>query len=167
MLSRGAESAARVPAASARDLARDDVASRGRRVGAALIDFAFLSSIVRIPLDVSAKSDSHDTPFERFVVNNIGLAHFGVNTLTAFLVYFLYSAILVALIGQTLGMTVFNVRVVTTGFLRPTIAQTFWRYALAFGSVVTLFVLVGLFRRVQPHDVLSRTRVVRVRDVRV
>jgi uncharacterized RDD family membrane protein YckC len=100
-------------------------------------------------------------------VSNLGLAHFGLDTITACLVYFLYSAILVSLIGQTLGMTVFNVRVVTTGFLRPTIVQTFWRYTLAFGSVVTLFVLVGFFRRVQPHDVLSRTRVVRARDVKV
>jgi Zn-dependent protease with chaperone function/uncharacterized RDD family membrane protein YckC len=166
-LSRGGRPAAIVPAASARNLERDDVASRGRRIGAAVIDFAFLSSIVRVPLEMSAKVDSHDTAFERFVVNNLGLAHFGLDTITAFLVYFLYSAILVALIGQTLGMTVFNVRVVTTGFLRPTIVQTFWRYTLAFGSVVTLFVFVGLFRRVQPHDVLSRTRVVRARDVRV
>ncbi len=166
-LSRGSRPTTSIRAASQRDLERDDVASRGRRIGAAVIDFAFLESIVRIPIEVNGKSDAHDTAFERFVVSNLGLAHFGLDTITAFLVYFLYSAILVALIGQTLGMTVFNVRVVTTGFLRPTIVQTFWRYALAFGSVVTLFVLAGFFRRVQPHDVLSRTRVVRARDVKV
>jgi uncharacterized RDD family membrane protein YckC len=89
----------------------------------------------------------------------------GANLIAAVCVYFLYSAILVALIGQTLGMTVFNVRVVTTGFVRPSIVQTVWRYFLAFGSVITLIALVGLFRRVQPHDVLSRTRVVRAREI--
>jgi hypothetical protein len=165
ILRRGTERPASVAPAAARDLARDDVASRRRRLGAALVDYAFLSSIVSLPVGVSGKIEATDTTFERFVVNHLALAHLGANLIAAVCVYFLYSAILVALIGQTLGMTVFNVRVVTTGFVRPSIVQTVWRYFLAFGSVITLIALVGLFRRVQPHDVLSRTRVVRAREI--
>jgi Zn-dependent protease with chaperone function len=158
-----------VPATAERDLQRDDFASTGRRVGAAAVDFGFISAIVRVPLEISGKLDAHSTNFERYVLDHLDLVHFGANAFGALFAYFAYSAILVALIGQTLGMTVFNVRVVTTGFVRPSIAQSIWRYLVAFGSLITFVapfvVLFGFFRRVQPHDLLSRTRVVRARDV--
>ena len=169
VLRRGDVRAQIVPSSASRNLERADFASTGRRLGAVAVDFGFLAAIVRLPFSASGKIDSTSTTFERFVMGHLGLAHFGANIFATCIVLFVYSTILVALIGQTLGMTVFDVRVVNTNFTRPGIVQTIWRYAVAFCSVVTfvapLVVIFGFFMRVQPHDYLSRTRVVRARDV--
>ena len=82
------------------------------------------------------------------------------------LAFFIYSAILVGLVGQTLGMTVMDVRVVTTAYRRPTIVRSFWRYIVAFASSLTAVAFVGLFMRIHPHDRVSGTRLVRARRAR-
>jgi uncharacterized RDD family membrane protein YckC len=60
-----------------------------------------------------------------------------------------------------------EVRVVTRRFERVPVGQALWRYVV--GMLSTLFVVpafFGLALRVQPHDRLSRTRVVRSRLLR-
>jgi Zn-dependent protease with chaperone function/uncharacterized RDD family membrane protein YckC len=164
-------SATAAPVTVARDVVRDDFAPLGRRIGAALVDFAFLSATIRLPMSISSDSadaHGHATAFERFVLSHIPLAHVVGDFATSIFAYFVYSAILVGLVGQTLGMTVFDVRVVTTHFKRPSIVQSVWRYLVAFGSALTLVapiaLMFGFFVRVQPHDLLSQTRVVRARN---
>jgi uncharacterized RDD family membrane protein YckC len=75
--------------------------------------------------------------------------------------FFAYVVVLVALVGQTFGMMVSDLRVVGTnrtghvGF-----ARALARYA---ALIVSLFALVGwftIFRRVQPFEKWSRTRLV-------
>ena len=79
---------------------------------------------------------------------------------------FLYSVILVALSGRTLGMMVAELRVVTTRFEQAGIARTVWRYIVATFDLFALpIALIGLIFRVQPHDRLSGTRVVRSRSL--
>jgi Zn-dependent protease with chaperone function/uncharacterized RDD family membrane protein YckC len=165
-------STAAAPAATARAVVRDDFAPLGRRIGAALIDYAFLAATVHLPMSISsnaADSHGHATGFEQFVLGHIPLVHAVGDFATALFAYFVYSAVLVGLVGQTLGMTVFDVRVVTTRFTRPTIFQSLWRYLVALGSAVTfvapIALMFGFFVRVQPHDLLSQTRVVRARNV--
>jgi uncharacterized RDD family membrane protein YckC len=63
-------------------------------------------------------------------------------------------------------MMVMELRVVTTQYRRPTIAQAVWRYATGGLSILTTFALVGFFMRIHPHDYLSRTRLVRGRSLR-
>ncbi len=64
----------------------------------------------------------------------------------------------VGISGQTLGLMVIDLRVVTKRYVRPSPVQSARRYAAAFGSLRTAIAFVGFFVRVHPHDRLSRTR---------
>jgi len=77
----------------------------------------------------------------------------------------LYLAVLVGVAGQTFGMMIAGLRVVTVDFGRPGIMRTIVRYAL----VAVLFWLIipmsFIWRRVLLHDRLTRTRVVKVERI--
>lgn len=74
----------------------------------------------------------------------------------------IYSSILVATAGQTLGMMILGARVVRADFSRPRLAQILWRYALAwFPPTMGVIMIIGIFRRVNLHDKFSGTRLVR------
>jgi uncharacterized RDD family membrane protein YckC len=76
----------------------------------------------------------------------------------------LYSILLVALSGQTLGMMIADVRVVTTNSTPPGIGRIVWRYLLAGFALTTVFIAgLSSILRVQFHDRFSGTRVVRGR----
>jgi len=73
----------------------------------------------------------------------------------------IYSVILVAVVGRTIGMMIMDVRVVRADFGRPTIWNTIARYFLAAASLVFVFpIFLWGLRRVQPYDRLSGTRLV-------
>lgn len=76
----------------------------------------------------------------------------------------LYSALLVALVGQTPGMLITGLRVVRTDFTSPSLAQSIWRY-LAFMFLWPVIVLLSPFSRVYVHDKLSYTRVIKTERV--
>ncbi len=147
---------------------RRDCAPLGRRIGALMIDLIVIGSIVQTPLGSSIDASQHKVTghvpaWVNALLTNATYIHSVGHLVTSFWIFFLYSALLVALSGQTLGMMVMELRVVTTRYARPTIVQSAWRYAAAFGSALTAIALMGLFTRVHPHDRLSRTRVVRGR----
>jgi len=147
---------------------RRDCAPVGRRIGAFGIDLLVIAAIMQTPLGSvvtpSVNDVDADTPkFVRTLLEHGSLLHFTGHTAATLLTFFIYSAILVALGGQTLGMMVMELRVVTTRYARPTLVQSAWRYAVALGSAVSALALIGLFVRVHPHDRLSRTRLVRGR----
>ena len=149
-------------------VAKRDCAPLGRRIAALAIDCVVIAAILQTPLGsavkVSAKDVDSDTPSAvRALLLHHTFLQLGGEGLVTFFIFFAYSALLVALSGQTLGMMVMELRVVTTRYLRPTIAQSFWRYAVACGSALCAFALVGFFVRVHPHDRLSKTRLVRGR----
>jgi Zn-dependent protease with chaperone function/uncharacterized RDD family membrane protein YckC len=155
-----------VPAADR--VVRRDCAPLGRRIAAFAIDFAVIGAILKTPLGsvvkVSSTDVDADTPhWLKTLLAHHSLVHFGGDLFVTFAVFFIYSALLVALSGQTLGMMLMELRVVTTRYARPTIVQSVWRYAVAFGSAISAFALMGFFMRVHPHDRLSRTRLVRGR----
>ncbi len=72
-----------------------------------------------------------------------------------------YAVVLVALIGQTFGMMVLDLRVIRANHdPRVGFARAIGRYA---SLVASLFAVVGwftVFRRVQPYEKWSRTRLV-------
>jgi uncharacterized RDD family membrane protein YckC len=79
----------------------------------------------------------------------------------AWLWYFTYAAGLVAIAGRTIGMMVLDLRVVGLDHGRVGIARSLWRYFLAvFCTLTVLPIVVGIFRRLQLHDRLSRTRLI-------
>jgi Zn-dependent protease with chaperone function len=76
-----------------------------------------------------------------------------------------YLALLVAVAGQTFGMMIAGVRVVTSDFRKPGIWLTIWRYTIAFMLCPLIIVLSPFLRRVMLHDYLSNTRLVTVERV--
>lgn len=76
----------------------------------------------------------------------------------------LYSALLVALVGQTPGMLITGLRVVRKDFTSPSLMQSIWRY-LAFMVLWPLIVALSPFSRVYVHDKLSSTRVIKTERV--
>jgi uncharacterized RDD family membrane protein YckC len=73
----------------------------------------------------------------------------------------LYCVVLVSTVGRTAGMMIVDVRVVRADFARPTIWDALKRYTLAGLSLLTVLPLVLWgFRRVQPYERLSGTRLV-------
>jgi Zn-dependent protease with chaperone function/uncharacterized RDD family membrane protein YckC len=151
-------------------VARLDCAPLPRRLAAIAIDVLVVSAILKTPIFASIHASSIKTASDpeaqhvvKFVADHLPLVTFGVGTLLTLGAFFIYSAILVGLSGQTLGMMVMELRVVTTRYARPSIVQSTWRYAAAFGSALSAVALLGFFMRVHPHDHVSCTRVVRGR----
>ena len=73
-----------------------------------------------------------------------------------------YFALLVAVAGQTFGMMITGLRVVTNKFQKPGIGRTILRYALVYALWWLIAMLSPFFRRVMLHDKLSGTRLVTV-----
>jgi uncharacterized RDD family membrane protein YckC len=74
----------------------------------------------------------------------------------------LYSALMVAVVGRTCGMLVFDLRVVRKDFSPAKALRAVWRYLLALVSFVTVVpLLVGLVSGWWPHELLSGTQLVR------
>ena len=150
-------------------VSRRECAPLVRRLAAIGIDLAAVGSILRIPVVVSVtksatKIDDSDAPrWVQHLAENVPALQLGAHGFVTLAVFFIYSAALVALSGQTLGMMVMELRVVTVRYARPSIVQAFWRYTAAFGSALTAIALAGFFVRVHPHARLSRTRLVRGR----
>jgi Zn-dependent protease with chaperone function/uncharacterized RDD family membrane protein YckC len=151
-------------------VSRRECAPVTRRALAFGIDMLVVGAIVKnidlvnIVSDESAKPVARQVTVEgvKIATHVAGDAFVGISSIL--LSFLIYSAILVALTGQTLGMMVMELRVVTTKYRRPTIAQTLWRYVTGGVSLITTLALVGFFMRIHPHDYLSRTRLVRGRS---
>lgn len=76
-----------------------------------------------------------------------------------------YLAALVIVAGQTFGMMIAGLRVVTTDFSKPSIGRTIFRYLIA-GFLFWIIVPLSLiWRRILLHDRWSKTRLVKVERV--
>jgi len=154
------------PAATVR---RRDCAGFWRRSIAFAIDLIIIAAILKTPTgaaitnNAKGVSAANATPILHWVLLHLPLVQAGTAVVLSLFVYFLYSAVLVGVAGQTLGMMIFELRVVTTRFAHPSLAQSAWRSVVGLGSTLTSAALLGCFLRVQPHDRLSRTRVVQGR----
>ncbi|MBC5798644.1 MAG: RDD family protein [Candidatus Eremiobacteraeota bacterium] len=148
---------------------RRDCAGFWRRSVALAIDLIIIAAILKTgagaAVTESAKgvSAAHATPILKAVMQHLPLVQAGTAVLVSLFVYFFYSAVLVGVAGQTLGMLIFELRVVTTRFAHPSLGQSAWRSVLGLGSALTAAALLGCFFRIQPHDRLSGTRVVQGR----
>lgn len=75
-----------------------------------------------------------------------------------------YSALLIALVGQTPGMLILGLRVVRTDFRAPSLVQSIWRYLLLM-FLWPVILILSPFSRVWVHDKLSYTRVIKTERV--
>jgi hypothetical protein len=76
-----------------------------------------------------------------------------------------YLALLVIVAGQTLGMMIAGLRVVTVDFRKPSIMRTIGRYFVVFAVWWLIVPLSFIWRRVLLHDRLTKTRLVKVERV--
>ncbi|HVA33541.1 MAG TPA: RDD family protein, partial [Candidatus Baltobacteraceae bacterium] len=76
-----------------------------------------------------------------------------------------YLAVLVILAGQTFGMMIAGLRVVTTDFRKPSIARVVARYVIVFLLWWLIAALSFFRRRVLLHDRWTKTRLVKVERV--
>lgn len=76
----------------------------------------------------------------------------------------LYFGLLVGLTGQTAGMMIAGLRVVTVGFGQPAIVQSLWRYAIV---LLLWWIIIPLspFSRVYLQDKWSGTRLIKTERV--
>jgi Zn-dependent protease with chaperone function len=156
-------------------VAKRDCAPVFRRVAAAVIDYAVVAAILKTPFgaqvsDSATKisdADLSELPafLKPLVAHGNSHVHWSYDPAASLAVvaFFVYSAILVASSGQTLGMMVMELRVVTTRFARPGLLQILWRYIAAFGSTLVVIGFFLMFLRIQPHDRVSGTRLIRGR----
>jgi hypothetical protein len=76
-----------------------------------------------------------------------------------------YMALLVAIAGQSFGMMIAGLRVVTTDFRRPGIGRAIVRYLLVLFLWPLIVIMSFFWRRVLLHDRWTRTRLVKVERV--
>ena len=133
-------------------------ASWWRRVAAWCIDFSIILSILPSILHVS------NTDIGIRTLNDavrILPPVIGATFSSALFALWLYCVILVTTVGRTVGMMIVDLRVVRADFSRATFWDVFARYTVAALSFFTVFPLVLWgWRRIQPYDRLSRTRLV-------
>ncbi len=80
----------------------------------------------------------------------------------------LYSAIMVAIVGRTCGMLVFDLRVVRKDRITVGPLRALWRYAVGFVTLATVVpTIVAMLIGWWPHERLSGTRLVRGATPRV
>jgi Zn-dependent protease with chaperone function len=92
---------------------------------------------------------------------HVSFAVGGIDDALGTVALFVYAVVLVALVGQTFGMMVCDLRVVGPNReSRIGFGRAIARYLALFASVVALVGLFSIFRRVQPFEKWSRTRLV-------
>jgi len=112
---------------------------------------------------VSLKAGGEDVPLSaEGVANAIGdlIARIGF-----FFWFPLYLTVLVVIAGQTFGMMIAGLRVVTSNFGKPSIGRTIARYAIVLIVWWLIIPMSFIWHRILLHDRWTRTRLVMVERV--
>ena len=108
------------------------------------------------------KADPGSVEALRWLAAHTSLVGPDLASLAGVILFMIYSALMVALIGRTCGMLVFDLRVVRKNGKPAQALRSVWRYLLALVSFVTVVpVLVGLVSGFWLHERLSGTRLSR------
>ncbi|MBV9439731.1 MAG: RDD family protein [Candidatus Eremiobacteraeota bacterium] len=171
-----AENATAPPVEEARETA---YAGFWRRLGAFAIDYVVIAAIVPAALHTmraqvggagaglaAVDADPYAPAFVKAFAH--AMASKGETTLLIsgfsaplWLALWLYAVALVGLAGQTVGMMILDLRVVAAGIRsRVGFGAAVARYISLIASMVAIVGLFGLFRRIQPFERWSRTRLV-------
>ncbi len=112
---------------------------------------------------VSLKVGNSDVPLSADGIAQIIAS--AVNRLGFAFWFPVYLALLVIVAGQTFGMMIAGLRVVTTDFRKPGVAQTIGRYLVVFLLWWLIVPLSFVWRRILLHDRLTKTRLVKTERV--
>jgi len=113
---------------------------------------------------VVAASDMTTTALQYgtdWVNSHLQLFQVALPDAVGFLCVFLYSAVLVGLVGRTFGMMVLGLRVVRPDYRRVGAGRAAWRYVVAFFSLALVLPATGYLWRPALQDRITGTRVVR------
>ncbi len=103
--------------------------------------------------------------FNRAIDGIVTIVAEAIRHLGFFFWFPVYLTLLVVLAGQTFGMMIAGLRVVTTDFRTPSVGRTIWRYVIVFLVWWLIVALSFFWRRILLHDRLTKTRVVKVERV--
>lgn len=149
-------------------VSRRALASFPRRCAAIVVDAVVVAAIVpKLPvsfaLDSSARLAAdgdaawlvdlirhHPTIFHSLAIVGSG----------GLIVLWLYIVVLVGIAGQTLGMMIMDLRVVTDRFGRIGLTRSFVRYVCFVASIVAVVGIFRIFGRLQPFEKWSGTRLI-------
>jgi Zn-dependent protease with chaperone function len=151
-------------------------ASFWRRTGAFFVDVIVLQTLLPAARALGTKltvsefdakklaADPGTATWLNGMLKNLGVGHTKITVNNDALLWFafgLYAVILVALIGQTFGMMVLDLRVIRANHdPRVGFRRAIGRYASLVGSILVVIGLFTMFRRIQPFEKWSRTRLV-------
>ncbi|MBV8531529.1 MAG: RDD family protein [Candidatus Eremiobacteraeota bacterium] len=120
------------------------------------------------PLTLGRREVSLDVGNAKIPLSFDGIASFiggAIGRLGFFFWFPVYLAALVVIAGQTFGMLIAGLRVVTTDFRKPSTVRTIGRYLIA-GFMFWLIVpLSFIWRRILLHDRWTKTRLVKVESM--
>jgi Zn-dependent protease with chaperone function len=115
-------------------------------------------------------SDIAASTFQQFAdqwaSSHLPLIQMGLPDVVALMLVFIYSAILVGLVGRTFGMMVLGLRVVRPDYSRVSGGRAVWHYFVAFWSLFLVLPLIGFFWRPSVQDRITGTRIIRGSMVR-
>lgn len=147
-------------------LSRRAFASFPRRLTAFIIDSVVITAIVpHLPIGIIV--DTHGKANADVPAWLVGLAKHvpAIHALDTSggwgsFVLFIYIVLLVGLAGQTFGMMIVDLRVVSERFARIGLGRALLRYLCLLGSMAALVGAARIFARVQPFEKWSHTRLI-------
>jgi Zn-dependent protease with chaperone function/uncharacterized RDD family membrane protein YckC len=173
---RFAENAGAPPVSGSRETV---YANFWRRMAAFLIDGFVIRTLVPVAQALGTKltfteldarklaADPNVPSWLHGILTSMGAGHTRItvnNDALLWLALGIYAIIMVGLVGQTVGMMVLDLRVVSANRDGREGRVGFWRaigrYAALVAGVFTLIGLFTMFRRIQPYEKWSRTRLV-------
>jgi Zn-dependent protease with chaperone function/uncharacterized RDD family membrane protein YckC len=151
-------------------VARRTYANFPRRLAAFVVDFIVIQALIpNLPTGivvVTVNSQTAKTGGIAAVLHDIVRSHpHLIHALDSsggwgVLILMIYYTLLVGFAGQTFGMMIVDLRVVSDRFGRVGLARALARFGCLIGSMVTVIGLVKIFSRIQPYEKWSGTRLV-------
>jgi uncharacterized RDD family membrane protein YckC len=147
-------------------VSRRTFANFRRRLGALVVDLVVVEAMIpNLPIGVVIKTPGatatsipswvHGIAKHAHVLHAVdGSGGWGVA------IFYAYLILLVGLAGQTFGMMIMDLRVVTDQLGRAGVARAVLRYLLLAVSLVGIVGLLRMFSRVQPFEKWSGTRLI-------
>jgi Zn-dependent protease with chaperone function len=151
-------------------------ASFWRRMGAFFVDVLVIQTLVPAAQALQTKLTFTDVDMKKLaadpntpawlngVLHALGGGHTRVtfnNDTLLWLAFGVYAIVLVALIGQTFGMMVLDLRVIRANHdPRVGFARSIARYVSLVAGMIVFIGWFTMFRRIQPYEKWSRTRLV-------
>ncbi|HTX57304.1 MAG TPA: RDD family protein [Candidatus Acidoferrales bacterium] len=166
----------KLAAAVSAHVTRSDCAGILRRAWAIAIDSAVVFAALAVFYDAHGKSPLG--PLGYFVTDKdlqqLAVHNWFIDSLAMFIKFAvseslvitgLYLFLLVGIAGQSFGMMITGLRVVTTDFRSPGLLRSFWRYVLAVFLWPVVLCCLPFAWRIMLHDRLTGTRLIRAERI--